>query len=133
MAYGYTCGLGADEHEADYILTSIRNGQTTAFCAEDSPVALIGALAVELGVDPGKLYEHVKTFVDAEAAAEAAAQVAEIRSKQQKVPRPGGRSRKPRATVTGRAALSPELRGTEDASVSGKGITITADQGADNG
>lgn len=114
MAYGYECGLGAEPHEADYILTSLRNGQTTAFCADDAPVALIGALAVEVGVDAGSLYEAVRAFVDAEAALQEAAEAAEIRRQQQPVPRPGARRRKPRDTVKGGAALSPELRGTQD-------------------
>lgn len=119
MAYGYECGLGDQPHEADYILTSIRNGQTTAFCAEDSPVALIGALAVELGVEAGELYEAVKAFVDAKAEAERQAAVAELHKHGQAVPRPGARRRKPRETVTGGAALSPELQGDGDGQADG--------------
>lgn len=66
---GYVCLLcDGDRGEVISITTSLQTGQTVALCAADFPVGMIGGLATELGVDPSKLYEHIKRWVDREAA-----------------------------------------------------------------
>ena len=47
-------------------MTWLDNGATINMCPDDLPVALINVLATDLGVDPGKFYEHVKRYVDRE-------------------------------------------------------------------
>lgn len=92
---GYLCELGDTDHDAQYILTSLVNGQTTAFCSEDAPIALIGALAVELGVAPQGLYDAVKRHVDKEAAAAAkAAEAAKAPADTEAPPAPRKRARR---------------------------------------
>lgn len=66
---GYVCLLCDGERgEVISITTSLQTGQTVALCAADFPTGMIGGLATELGVDPQKLYDHIKRFVDREAA-----------------------------------------------------------------
>jgi hypothetical protein len=72
----YTCSLCEGQNgEAIQIITNLRNGDTLAACDPCAPVALIGSLATELGVDAGKLYDSIRRFADKQAKAEAQAQV----------------------------------------------------------
>lgn len=65
---GYTCILceGANGPVVQ-ITTSLQTGATVAVCADDIPVALVGGLAAELGVDGDRLYDAIKRWVDREA------------------------------------------------------------------
>lgn len=92
---GYLCELGDEDHPAEFIFTSLANGQTTAFCAEDAPIALIGALAASLGVESSPLYDVVKRYVDREAASEAKAAEAAKAPEAPEAPKaPGKRARR---------------------------------------
>lgn len=74
----YECFACGTERPVVIITTSLETGFTTASCREDLPISLVGALAVELGVDASKLYASVERFVDREqkSAAKAAAAAA---------------------------------------------------------
>lgn len=69
---GYECLLGDDQHPATWLQTNLATGDTAAVCDEHFPTALIGALAIELGVEAERLYEAVRRFVDREAKREQA-------------------------------------------------------------
>lgn len=72
---GYVCLLCDGENgEPISITTSLQTGNTIALCQADFPTGMIGGLATELGVDPSKLYEHIKRFTDREIAKAAKAQ-----------------------------------------------------------
>ncbi len=64
---GYECILGDEPHAASWLQTNLDTGATVSVCSEHFPVALIGGLASELGVEADRLYDAVKRFVDREA------------------------------------------------------------------
>ncbi len=63
---GYICELDDQQRPAVFLQTNLVSGATIAVCAECVPVALIGALSSELGVDGDRLYDAVRRFVDRE-------------------------------------------------------------------
>lgn len=64
---GYECLLceGANG-QVTIITTSLLTGATASSCSACYPVALVGALATELGVDGNRLYSAVERFCKAE-------------------------------------------------------------------
>ena len=60
---GITCQF-CESKGAQVLMTWLSNGASVAACEDDLAPALINVLAVDLGVDPGKFYDHVKRFVD---------------------------------------------------------------------
>lgn len=65
---GYSCILCEGENgPVVQITTSLQTGATVAVCAADIPVALVGGLAAELGVDGDRLYDAISRWVDREA------------------------------------------------------------------
>lgn len=63
----YPCAFSDEgDHQAQFIFTSLTNGQTQASCTEHMPVFLIGALAAELDVDGQKFYDAVRRHADRE-------------------------------------------------------------------
>lgn len=73
----YICALCDDPSDPVVQLhTNLTNGATAAIGANCLPVGLVGALAVELGTDPQRLYDHIRKFADREAKSAAKAQAA---------------------------------------------------------
>ena len=68
---GISCQF-CESRSAEVLMTWLSNGATVAACPEDLAPALINVLAVDLGVEPGPFYAHVKRFVDKAVKAEAA-------------------------------------------------------------
>lgn len=71
MTTDYGCALGGPDHKVSWLITHLQPAMTISLCDEDFPVGVIPLLASELGVDPGRLYDSVKRFVDREQAREA--------------------------------------------------------------
>lgn len=71
MTTDYGCALGGPDHKVNWLITHLQPAMTISLCDEDFPVGVIPMLASELGVDPGRLYDSVKRFVDREQAREA--------------------------------------------------------------
>lgn len=69
-APGYGCAFD-DPNPVRWLITNLANGSTVSLCEDDFPVGMIPLIAAHLGVDPGRLYEAIKRFVDREAAREA--------------------------------------------------------------
>lgn len=72
MASGMQCQF-CESAPATVLMTWLSNGASVTICDDDLAPALINVLATDLGVEPGKLYETVKRFVDKAVKAEAAA------------------------------------------------------------
>lgn len=71
----YTCSLCDDPSDPVVQLhTNLTNGATAAIGANCLPVGLVGALAVELGTDPQRLYDTIRKFADREAKSAAKAE-----------------------------------------------------------
>lgn len=71
----YICALCDDPSDPVVQLhTNLTNGATAAIGANCLPVGLVGALAVELGTDPQRLYDHIRKFADREAKSAAKAE-----------------------------------------------------------
>lgn len=68
---GYQCSLHDGDMAASHLHTSLETGATVATCNECLPVALIGALASELQLDPQGLYDHIQRFEKRQRKAEA--------------------------------------------------------------
>lgn len=68
---GITCQF-CESNSAEVLMTWLSNGASVAACPDDLAPALINVLAVDLGVDPGKFYDHIKRYVDKQVKAEAA-------------------------------------------------------------
>lgn len=68
MSTDYGCALGGPDHKVNWLITHLQPAMTISLCDEDFPVGVIPLLASELGVDPGRLYDSVKRFVDREQA-----------------------------------------------------------------
>lgn len=68
---GYQCSLHDGDMAASHLHTSLETGATVATCNECLPVALIGALASELSLDPQGLYDHIQRFEKRQRKAEA--------------------------------------------------------------
>lgn len=71
---GYECQLHDGQANATIIVTWLANGATLSVCPDCFAPGMINVLAVDLGVDPTKFYDHVKRFVD-KAARDAAKEV----------------------------------------------------------
>lgn len=71
MASGIQCQF-CESAPASVLMTWLSNGASVMSCDDDLAPALINVLATDLGVEPGKLYETVKRFVDRAVKAEAA-------------------------------------------------------------
>lgn len=69
----YTCDPCEGANPVTVLMTSLRDGTTDASCAQDMPIMLLGQLALWAEVDPNRLYEHVRKFIDKEHAAAAKA------------------------------------------------------------
>lgn len=133
---GYVCGFCEGANPAVFLQTSLTTGATLVSCAEDLPVVLIGALAVELGVEMDVLYPAVQRVV--EKAARKAEDAAKGPATEQH--RPGTRTRRARAKVaihgesgTGEALAPPaapngKVDGAGDVDPSSEGAS--ADAGA---
>ena len=76
MTTDYGCALGGPDHKVNWLITHLQPAMTISLCDEDFPLGVIPLLASELGVDPGRLYDSVKRFVDREQAREAREQAA---------------------------------------------------------
>lgn len=76
MSTDYGCALGGPDHKVNWLVTRLSPALTISLCDEDFPVGLIPLLGSELGVDPARLYDAVKRFVDREQAREAKAAAA---------------------------------------------------------
>lgn len=76
MSTDYGCALGGPDHKVNWLITHLQPAMTISLCDEDFPLGVIPLLASELGVDPGRLYDSVKRFVDREQAREAREQAA---------------------------------------------------------
>lgn len=64
---GYECLLCEGANGAVTIITtSLLTGATASSCSVCYPVALVGALATELGVDGNRLYDAVQRFCQRE-------------------------------------------------------------------
>lgn len=70
---GYQCEFCEGRNPVTVLMTWLTNGASVQVCDDDMAVALINIVAVDLGVDPTKFYDHVKRFVD-KAAKQAAAE-----------------------------------------------------------
>lgn len=68
MTTDYGCALGGPDHKVNWLITHLQPAMTISLCDEDFPLGVIPLLASELGVDPGRLYDSVKRFVDREQA-----------------------------------------------------------------
>lgn len=71
MSTDYGCALGDGTHRVNWLITHLQPPMTISLCDDDFPVGVIPLLAAELGVDPGRLYDSVKRFVDREQARQA--------------------------------------------------------------
>lgn len=58
-----TCQF-CESASAEVLMTWLSNGASVAVCPDDLAPALVHVLATDLGVDPGRFYDHVKRFVD---------------------------------------------------------------------
>lgn len=117
MTTDYGCALGDQAHKVNWLITHLQPPMTISLCDDDFPVGVIPLLASELGVDPGRLYDSVKRFVDREQAREAredaaAAEAIDAAGRVEAVEPPDD------------PAGQLGIPGTEDASVSGAGITV---------
>lgn len=64
---GYECLLCEGQNgPVTIITTSLVTGATASSCSACYPVALVGALATELGVDGNRLYDAVQRFTQRE-------------------------------------------------------------------
>ena len=68
----YNCEFHDGQGAAQILVTWLDTGTTLALCREDFSPAMINVIAVDLGVDPTKMYEVVKRFVDKSVKAAAA-------------------------------------------------------------
>lgn len=117
MSNGYECSATACDKAVAWLVTRLGGGGTIAFCEDDFAPGVIYFLAADLGVDGGKLYAAVTRFVDREAAKAAKAQADGARAAHDQAAAD--------ADEADEARLEAErLAGTEDASVSGDGITV---------
>lgn len=74
----YVCESCGGENPCTLLLVNLQSGVTDSACDADAALLLIGNLAVNLGVDPQKLYDVIQKFTAREAAKEAkAAEAAE--------------------------------------------------------
>lgn len=64
----YTCTPCGGANPVMMIITSLRTGETDQACDDDTPLMLIGQLAIQLEVDPQKLYDVIQKFTVREAA-----------------------------------------------------------------
>ena len=71
MSYECAFGDGQGGHSVNWLITRLQPAATISLCGDDFPVGLIPVLASELGVDPGRLYDSIKRFMNREQAREA--------------------------------------------------------------
>lgn len=69
----YVCESCAGENPCTLLLVNLQTGVTDQACDADAALLLIGNLAVNLGVDPQRLYDVIQKFTAREAAKEAKA------------------------------------------------------------
>lgn len=73
MSGGPPCQFCDGAKGSTVLMTWLTNGASVQVCDDDLAPALINILAVDLGVDPTKFYDRVRTFVDQQAKAQAKA------------------------------------------------------------
>lgn len=66
MADGYGCDGCDNERPVQWLLTNLAAGATLSVCGEDFPVMMVPLLAGIWEVDAGRLYEHIRKWVERE-------------------------------------------------------------------
>lgn len=67
----YKCDPCDGAKPVQILLTNLGDGSTDAACMDDLPIMLIGHLAIQLDVDPQRLYDTIQKWTVREAAREA--------------------------------------------------------------